>query len=223
VPCRPTSTGLVATVVPVPTPSWPLALSPQAHTERSARIGDHLAVLGSTATLEDLADGPGQRDPNRHRALGGGAVAELATALPPVAVGTVAEGRSRVLPRRGERRRPRPAGQSDLCVPRMPSIGCELHFDGWTRARRASGTVTLSFLYRAIYGVLQLIQLIGRSDTDLAIEVGAAPRGGGALLAIRGHGDPRGPTIGEVADYLLLRHRSTVGLVDRADIAGLVT
>lgn len=41
------------------------------------------------------------------------------------------------------------------------------------------------------------------------------------LLAIRGH---RGlaPTIGEVADYLLLRHHSTVGLVDRAEAAGLV-
>lgn len=42
------------------------------------------------------------------------------------------------------------------------------------------------------------------------------------LLAIRGHSDPRGPTIGEVADYLLLRHHSAVGLVDRADAAGLV-
>ena len=43
------------------------------------------------------------------------------------------------------------------------------------------------------------------------------------LLAIRGHPDPRGPTIGEVADYLLLRHHSAVGLVDRADGAGLVS
>ncbi|WP_249010356.1 MarR family winged helix-turn-helix transcriptional regulator [Conexibacter sp. DBS9H8] len=43
------------------------------------------------------------------------------------------------------------------------------------------------------------------------------------LLAIRGHADPRGPTIGEVADYLLLRQNSVVGLVDRADAAGLVT
>jgi DNA-binding MarR family transcriptional regulator len=42
------------------------------------------------------------------------------------------------------------------------------------------------------------------------------------LLAVRGHKDPRGPTIGEVADYLLLRHHSAVGLVDRADEAGLV-
>lgn len=42
------------------------------------------------------------------------------------------------------------------------------------------------------------------------------------LLAIRGHGDARGPTIGEVAGYLLLRHHSAVGLVDRAEEAGLV-
>jgi DNA-binding MarR family transcriptional regulator len=42
------------------------------------------------------------------------------------------------------------------------------------------------------------------------------------LLVIRGHTDPRGPTVGEVADYLLLRHHSAVGLVDRADAAGLV-
>jgi uncharacterized protein YeaO (DUF488 family)/DNA-binding MarR family transcriptional regulator len=42
------------------------------------------------------------------------------------------------------------------------------------------------------------------------------------LLAIRGHGGDEGPTIGEVADYLLLRHHSTVELVDRAEAAGLV-
>lgn len=42
------------------------------------------------------------------------------------------------------------------------------------------------------------------------------------LLAIRGHGDPPGPTIGEAADYLLLQHHSAVGLVDRAEAAGLI-
>lgn len=42
------------------------------------------------------------------------------------------------------------------------------------------------------------------------------------LLAIRGHADPQGPTIGDVAAYLLLRHHSAVGLVDRAENAGLV-
>lgn len=42
------------------------------------------------------------------------------------------------------------------------------------------------------------------------------------LLAIRGHDDPRGPTIGDVAGYLLLRHHSAVGLIKRAEAAGLV-
>lgn len=42
------------------------------------------------------------------------------------------------------------------------------------------------------------------------------------LLAIRGHPGEAGPSIGEVADYLLLRHHSAVGLVDRAEAKGLV-
>jgi DNA-binding MarR family transcriptional regulator len=42
------------------------------------------------------------------------------------------------------------------------------------------------------------------------------------LLAIRGHEGPTAPTIGDVADHLLLRHHSTVELVDRAEQAGLV-
>jgi DNA-binding MarR family transcriptional regulator len=43
------------------------------------------------------------------------------------------------------------------------------------------------------------------------------------LLAVRGHPEPEGPTIADVADYLLLRHHSAVGLVDRAAAAGLLT
>jgi DNA-binding MarR family transcriptional regulator len=42
------------------------------------------------------------------------------------------------------------------------------------------------------------------------------------LLAIRGHADRRGPTIGDVADALFLRHHSAVGLVDRTEAAGLI-
>ncbi|MDE3207163.1 MAG: MarR family transcriptional regulator [Acidobacteriota bacterium] len=42
------------------------------------------------------------------------------------------------------------------------------------------------------------------------------------LLAVRGHPGEEGPTIGEVADYLLLRHHSAVGLIDRAEAAGLL-
>lgn len=42
------------------------------------------------------------------------------------------------------------------------------------------------------------------------------------LVAIRGHGDPRGPTITDVADYLLIRHHSAIGLIGRAEELGLV-
>jgi DNA-binding MarR family transcriptional regulator len=41
------------------------------------------------------------------------------------------------------------------------------------------------------------------------------------LLVVRGSAEP-GPTISDVAEALLLRHHSTVGLVDRAEKAGLV-
>jgi DNA-binding MarR family transcriptional regulator len=42
-------------------------------------------------------------------------------------------------------------------------------------------------------------------------------------LAIRAHPDQDGPTVTELADTLLLRHHSVVGLIDRAEHAGLVT
>src|SRR5215218_11365954 len=42
------------------------------------------------------------------------------------------------------------------------------------------------------------------------------------LLAVRGHPGPGGPTVGEVAGYLLVRHHSAVELIDRAVAAGLV-
>jgi len=61
-----------------------------------------------------------------------------------------------------------------------------------------------------------------RWSEQQAEEAGLTPAQHQLLLAVRGHSDPRGPTIGEVADYLLLRHHSAVGLIDRADAAGLV-
>lgn len=42
------------------------------------------------------------------------------------------------------------------------------------------------------------------------------------LLAVRGHADPKGPTVGEVADYLLIRHHSAVELALRTERAGLI-
>jgi DNA-binding MarR family transcriptional regulator len=42
------------------------------------------------------------------------------------------------------------------------------------------------------------------------------------LVAIKGHPGGEPPTVGDLAGYLLLRPQSTVELVDRAELAGLV-
>jgi DNA-binding MarR family transcriptional regulator len=42
------------------------------------------------------------------------------------------------------------------------------------------------------------------------------------LVAVKGHPGAAPPTVSDLADYLLLRHHSTVELVDRAELAGLV-
>jgi DNA-binding MarR family transcriptional regulator len=61
-----------------------------------------------------------------------------------------------------------------------------------------------------------------RWSEQQAQAAGLTPSQHQLLLAIRGHPDPSGPTIGDVADHLLLRHHSAVGLIDRAEAAGLV-
>ncbi len=55
-----------------------------------------------------------------------------------------------------------------------------------------------------------------------AAKVGLTPTQHQLLLAIRGNRDEQGPTIGDVAESLLIRHHSAVELVDRAETAGLV-
>jgi DNA-binding MarR family transcriptional regulator len=59
-------------------------------------------------------------------------------------------------------------------------------------------------------------------SAEQARSAGLTPAQHQLLLAIKGHDDPRGPTVGDVADYLLLKHHSAVGLVDRAADADLV-
>lgn len=62
-----------------------------------------------------------------------------------------------------------------------------------------------------------------RWSEDQATAAGLTPAKHQLLLAIKGHRDPAGPTIGEIAEYLVLRHHSAVGLIDRAAGDGLVT
>ncbi|WP_433754413.1 MarR family transcriptional regulator [Nocardia sp. CA-135398] len=55
-----------------------------------------------------------------------------------------------------------------------------------------------------------------------AAEVGLTDTQHQLLLAIRGHSDPDGPSIGEIAGYLSARHHSVVQLIDRTEQLGLV-
>lgn len=59
------------------------------------------------------------------------------------------------------------------------------------------------------------------SETQAQL-AGLTPTHHQLLLAVRGHDDPRGPTISDVAGYLMLRHHSAVELVQRAGALDLV-
>ena len=59
-----------------------------------------------------------------------------------------------------------------------------------------------------------------RWSEDEAKRAGLTPAQHQLLLAVRGHAGT--PSIGDLADHLLLRHHSVVELVDRAERAGLV-
>jgi DNA-binding MarR family transcriptional regulator len=61
-----------------------------------------------------------------------------------------------------------------------------------------------------------------RWSEEQAKEVGLTPAQHQLLLAVRGHDDPLGPTVGDIAAHLLLRHHSAVELIDRAQAAGFV-
>ena len=66
-----------------------------------------------------------------------------------------------------------------------------------------------------------LRQFLHWSD-EQAKSAGLMPAQHQLLLAVRGHQGAAGPTIGDLAGYLVLRHHSTSELVDRAEAAGLV-
>jgi DNA-binding MarR family transcriptional regulator len=76
--------------------------------------------------------------------------------------------------------------------------------------------------YRRLLELRTGLRRFLRWSEERARAEGVTPAQHQLLLAVRGHPDPRGPTVGDVASYLLLRHHSAVGLVDRAEKAGLL-
>jgi DNA-binding MarR family transcriptional regulator len=77
--------------------------------------------------------------------------------------------------------------------------------------------------YRRLLSLRTGLRRFLRWSERQAQATGLTPAQHQLLLAVRGHGDPRGPTVGDVAGHLLLRHHSAVELIDRAEAAGLVT
>ena len=76
--------------------------------------------------------------------------------------------------------------------------------------------------YRRLLQLRDGLRRFLRWSERQAASAGLTPAQHQLLLSIRGHPDPRGPTVGDVAAHLLLRHHSAVGLIDRAEAAGLV-
>jgi DNA-binding MarR family transcriptional regulator len=76
--------------------------------------------------------------------------------------------------------------------------------------------------YRRLLDFRDGLRRFLRWSEEQAKAVGLTPAQHQLLLAIRGHDDPDGPTIGDLAQHLLLRHNSVVELLDRAQKAGLV-
>jgi DNA-binding MarR family transcriptional regulator len=61
-----------------------------------------------------------------------------------------------------------------------------------------------------------------RWSEDQASAVGLTHVQHQLLVAIKGHPGNLPPSVGQIADYLLLQSHSAVGLVDRAETAGFV-
>jgi DNA-binding MarR family transcriptional regulator len=61
-----------------------------------------------------------------------------------------------------------------------------------------------------------------RWSEDQATAAGLTPAQHQLLVAIKGHPGPEAPAIRDIAEYLLLQSHSAVGLIDRAEAAGVV-
>lgn len=76
--------------------------------------------------------------------------------------------------------------------------------------------------YRRLAELRYAMRRYLRWAEERAAEAGLTPTQHQLLLAIRSRGRSATPTVSELADELLLRHHSVVGLVDRAEAGGLV-
>lgn len=76
--------------------------------------------------------------------------------------------------------------------------------------------------YRRLLAVRTRLRAFEQWSADRAAEHGLTAAQHQLLLAIRGHADPAGPTIGQAANYLLTRHNTAVELINRTQRLGLI-
>jgi len=76
--------------------------------------------------------------------------------------------------------------------------------------------------YAALASFRHALRVFLAFSEQAAREAGLTPQQHQALLTIRGLGKAEGMTVGELAAHLLLKHHTTVGLVDRLVSARLL-
>jgi DNA-binding MarR family transcriptional regulator len=76
--------------------------------------------------------------------------------------------------------------------------------------------------YRALGAFRHQIRRFLHFSETAARAEGLEPQQHQMMLAIRSSQDPEGPTVGRLAELLLIRHHSAVGLIDRLAERGLV-
>ncbi len=90
-------------------------------------------------------------------------------------------------------------------------------------AQQTAARVPTDRDYARLLSIRTRLRVFERWSAEQAAAFGLTAAQHQLLLAIRGHADERGPTIGEVASYLLLRHHSAVELANRAQELGFIT
>jgi DNA-binding MarR family transcriptional regulator len=76
--------------------------------------------------------------------------------------------------------------------------------------------------YRALARLRYLIRQFLQFSENAAREEDLEPQQHQMLLVIRASDEPDGPTVGQVAEQLFIRHHSAVGLADRLEQHGLI-
>ena len=98
-----------------------------------------------------------------------------------------------------------------------------IEFEDTGQASRILRTASMSADdYRALARFRYLIRHFLKASEHLADERGLTPQQYQALVALAGRDPSDLPTVGYLAERLMIKHHSAVGLVDRLEAQGLV-